>query len=57
VSVGLNKVGTDLGDRAGALAILDMLDRGGKLTAAQKGWRKRFLDALAALPPEAADTP
>jgi hypothetical protein len=29
-----------------------MLERDGKLTAAQKGWRKRFLDALAKLPPE-----
>ena len=39
-----------------ALAILDMLEPDGKLTAAQKGWRKRLLDALVKLPPEAAET-
>lgn len=38
-----------------ALAILDVLAREGKLAAYQQTLRQRFLDALAKLPPEAAE--
>ena len=38
-----------------ALAIVDALVRGNGLTAAQKNWPQILRDALAKLPPEAAD--